>query len=64
MPQDLFFDFPWNNFLHSVTYDLIHQILTGRVDTGANRELAISLFRDAKLMHRIVEGQRRNDAEW
>ncbi|KAI0273537.1 SIT4 phosphatase-associated protein-domain-containing protein [Gloeopeniophorella convolvens] len=60
---DLFFEFPWNNFLHSVAYDLIHQILTGRVDGGANRLLAISLFRDAKLMERIVEGQKLNDAE-
>jgi serine/threonine-protein phosphatase 6 regulatory subunit 3 len=42
----------------------VHQILTGRVDGGLNRELTIALFRDAQLMHRIVEGQRRNDAEW
>ncbi|TFK23456.1 SAPS-domain-containing protein [Coprinopsis marcescibilis] len=58
---DLFFEFPWNNFLHSAVYDLIHQVLTGNVETGRNRELAISLFRDAKIMHRIVEGQARND---
>lgn len=63
MAQDLFFEFPWNNFLHSVVYDLIHQILTGRVDAGVNRALTISLFEDGKLMSRIVEGQRRNDAE-
>ncbi|KAI0256604.1 SIT4 phosphatase-associated protein-domain-containing protein [Lactifluus subvellereus] len=60
---DLFFEYPWNNFLHSVVYDLIHQILTGRVDGGANRLLAIALFRDAKLMERIVEGQKLNDVE-
>ncbi|KAJ7193823.1 SIT4 phosphatase-associated protein-domain-containing protein [Mycena pura] len=59
---DLFFEFPWNNFLHSSVYDLIHQILTGTVDSGLGRELALSLFRDARLMHRIVEGQRTNDA--
>ncbi|KAF7364013.1 hypothetical protein MSAN_01060000 [Mycena sanguinolenta] len=66
---DLFFEFPWNNFLHSAVYDFIHQILTGNVDAGSGtggaggmgRELAVSLFRDAKLMHRIVEGQRMND---
>ena len=62
-PQDLFFEFPWNNFLHSAVYDLIHQVLTGNVETGRNRELAISLFRDAKIMHRIVQGQARNDKE-
>ncbi|KAL4068116.1 SIT4 phosphatase-associated protein-domain-containing protein [Scleroderma citrinum] len=60
---DLFFEFPWNNFLHSVVYDFIHQVLTGRVDGGLNRELTIALFRDARLMQRIVEGQKQNDAE-
>ncbi|KAI0080509.1 SAPS-domain-containing protein [Panus rudis PR-1116 ss-1] len=60
---DLFFDFPWNNFLHSIVYDLIHQVLTGRIDTGYNRELTVALFRDAKLMHRIIEGSKRNDIE-
>ncbi|OCH93828.1 SAPS-domain-containing protein [Obba rivulosa] len=60
---DLFFDFPWNNFLHSVVYDLIHQVLTGRIDGGFNRELTIALFRDARLMHRIIEGSKRNDVE-
>lgn len=28
-----------------------------------NRELAISLFRDAHIMQRIIDGQKRNDAE-
>ncbi|KAF8884827.1 SIT4 phosphatase-associated protein-domain-containing protein [Infundibulicybe gibba] len=60
---DLFFEFPWNNFLHSAVYDLVHQVLTGHVESGLNRELAIGLFRDARLMYRIVEGQKRNDAE-
>ncbi|KAF7337855.1 Extragenic suppressor of kinetochore protein 1 [Mycena venus] len=32
---DLFFEFPWNNFLHSAVYDFIHQILTGNVDAGS-----------------------------
>lgn len=44
-------------------YDLVHQILTGRVDGSLNRELTIALFRDARLMQRIVEGQKRNDLE-
>ncbi|KAH8117023.1 SIT4 phosphatase-associated protein-domain-containing protein [Phellopilus nigrolimitatus] len=60
---DLFFAFPWNNFLHSVVYDVLHQILTGRVDSGLNRELTIALFRDGRLLNRIVEAQKRNDAE-
>ena len=57
----MFFGFPWNNFLHSIVYDLIHQVLTGRIDLGYNRELTVSLFRDARLMHRIIEGSKRND---
>ncbi|KAH8813604.1 SIT4 phosphatase-associated protein-domain-containing protein [Flagelloscypha sp. PMI_526] len=61
---DLFFVYPWNNFLHISVYDVLHQILTGSVEKGCwNRELAISLFREGKLMSRIVEGQRKNDAE-
>ncbi|KAH8106931.1 SAPS-domain-containing protein [Cristinia sonorae] len=59
---DLFFQFPWNNFLHSVVYDYVHQVLTGRA-LGYNRELAISLFRDARLFHRIIEGSKHNDIE-
>ncbi|EIN06991.1 SAPS-domain-containing protein [Punctularia strigosozonata HHB-11173 SS5] len=60
---DLFFEFPWNNFAHTVVYDTVHQVLIGRLDSGGNRDLTISLFRDARLMHRIVEGQKRNDEE-
>ncbi|KAF5351484.1 hypothetical protein D9757_012868, partial [Collybiopsis confluens] len=78
---DLFFEFPWNNFLHNAVYDIFHQILTGSLDSrphareegarisgvegsrGYNRELIISLFRDAKLMQRIVQGQITNDEE-
>ncbi|KAG1794856.1 SIT4 phosphatase-associated protein-domain-containing protein [Suillus plorans] len=60
---DLFFEFPWNNFLHNTVYDFIHQILTGRTDGGLNKELSISLFRDAHIMQRIIDGQKRNDAE-
>ncbi|KAJ7580653.1 SIT4 phosphatase-associated protein-domain-containing protein [Mycena floridula] len=61
--MDLFYEYPWNNFLHSAVYDVIHQILTGNVESGYNRELTISLFRDARLMHRIVEMQSHNDVE-
>jgi len=60
----MFFQFPWNNFLHSSVYDVIHQVMTGNTQGGYNRELIISLFRDAKILQRIVEGQSRNDLEW
>lgn len=51
-----------NNFLHNVVYDLLHQLMTGQVDKPHNRELVISLFRDAKLIHRIIEAQALCDA--
>lgn len=51
-----------NNFLHNVVYDLLHQLMTGRIDKPLNRELVISLFRDAKLFHRIIESQALCDA--
>ncbi|KAI6005448.1 SIT4 phosphatase-associated protein-domain-containing protein [Pisolithus albus] len=47
----------------SVLLDLFFEYLPGKVDGGLNRELTIALFRDARLMHRIVEGQKKNDAE-
>ena len=38
--------------------------MTGNVESGYNRDLVISLFRDAKILHRIIEGQAANDREW
>lgn len=58
---DLFFSFQWNNFLHYVVYDTLHQICNGRMDFGYNRELVISVFKDGRLTQRIVEAQKLND---
>lgn len=41
--KDLFFNFKWNNFLHTVVYDMIAQIFNGRMDIGYNKALAISV---------------------
>ncbi|KAJ8655867.1 hypothetical protein O0I10_008531 [Lichtheimia ornata] len=60
---DLFFVFPWNNFLHYVIYDMLHQIFNGRMDKGYNRNLAISVFKDGKLTDRMVQAQKANDEE-
>lgn len=46
-----------------MVYDLVHQILNGKVESEINRDLIIALFRDARLMHRIVNGQKVNDEE-
>ncbi|KAK1223099.1 sporulation-induced protein [Marasmius sp. AFHP31] len=60
---DLFFEYPWNNFLHSAVFDVISQMMSGPVDIGSgwNRELVISLFRDARIMYRLVEGHQLNE---
>lgn len=61
-PKDLIFEYPWNNFLHTIVYDIFHQILFGKVEEGCkNRELIISLFRDVKVQERIVDGMKRNE---
>ncbi|GAA5888010.1 hypothetical protein JCM6882_000247 [Rhodosporidiobolus microsporus] len=59
---DLFFDHPWNNFLHNVVFDLLQQIFHGRLDRPLDRRLAESVFADARLCERILAGQKRNDA--
>lgn len=62
--QDLFFAFPWNNFLHYVIYDMLHQVFNGRMDVGLNRNLAISILKDGQLTDKIVIAQKANDEEW
>lgn len=61
---DLFFAFPWNNFLHYVIYDMLHQVFNGRMDVGLNRSLAISILKDGQLTDKIVIAQKANDEEW
>ncbi|KAK4704808.1 hypothetical protein P7C70_g1404, partial [Phenoliferia sp. Uapishka_3] len=60
--KDLFFAFPWNNFLHNVVFDILQQIFHGRIDRALDRQLALSVFLDGKLIDRILEGQVLNDA--
>lgn len=55
--QDLFFDHPWNNFLHNVVYDLIQQALNARMDRPLNRRLCQAIFFEAKLPQRILNAQ-------
>lgn len=57
---ELFLEFPWNNFLHNVVYDIIQQLFNGDVDSPINRKLIISTFNDACLVEAILEGVRRN----
>lgn len=54
---NLFFKFPWNNFLHNVVFDVVQQVLNGSMTDGYNRYLAISLFQTGRLIEVICEGQ-------
>ncbi|EST04957.1 SIT4 phosphatase-associated protein family [Kalmanozyma brasiliensis GHG001] len=58
---DLFFDYPWNNFLHNVVYDILQQCFNGRMDVGLNRKLTVAVFDEGHLTSRIVEGRKRNE---
>ncbi|TKY85390.1 hypothetical protein EX895_005552 [Sporisorium graminicola] len=58
---DLFFDYPWNNFLHNVVYDILQQCFNGRMDVGLNRNLTVAVFDQGQLTSRIVEGRKRNE---
>ncbi|CAN3353358.1 SIT4-associating protein Sap185p [Diutina catenulata] len=54
----MFFRFPWNNFLHNVVFDIVQQVLNGSMDIGFNKFLAIDLFHLGNITHNIIEGQR------
>ncbi|KAH8548276.1 SIT4 phosphatase-associated protein-domain-containing protein [Umbelopsis sp. PMI_123] len=60
---DIFFGFPWNNFLHYVVYDMLHQIFNGSMEFGYNRQLALSVLKDGKLTNRIIEAYELNELE-
>lgn len=56
---DLFFDYPWNNFLHNVVYDIVQQTFNGKFSgpgSEANVELARSVFESSHIVERILEG--------
>ncbi|EPZ34588.1 SIT4 phosphatase-associated protein family domain-containing protein [Rozella allomycis CSF55] len=57
---DLFFEFQWNNFLHSTVCDMLINVFGGPPES--NKELILSVFRDAKISQRIVYAQKLNDA--
>lgn len=58
---DLFFEYPHNDFAHHVIYDLLQQILNGRLGPGLNRELVIDVIKEGKIVERILDAQRAND---
>ncbi|KAG7695558.1 hypothetical protein KL933_002527 [Ogataea haglerorum] len=52
----MFFRFPWNNFLHNVVFDIVQQILNASMDIGYNRYLAIDLFDRGNITKLIIDG--------
>ncbi len=56
--------YPWNNFLHYVVYDMLHQVFNGQMGKESNRQLALSIFNQGHLTDKIVEAQEKNDIEW
>lgn len=60
---DLFLNYPWNNFIHVVVFDIIHQVLNLPTHSPTNLALISSLFLDVKLTEKIVAAQRHNDIE-
>lgn len=54
----MFFKFPWNNFLHNVVFDIVQQVFSGPMTAGFNRFLAIDLFDRGQLTKLICKGQK------
>lgn len=53
---DLFFAYPWNNFLHSAVGQMIEGIFLGQ-----NEELKISLIKDSKILDKICMASDENE---
>ncbi|KAJ1845521.1 sporulation-induced protein, partial [Coemansia sp. RSA 2708] len=59
---DLFFRFELNNFLHSVVYDIMHQVLNLPLGLECNVALVLAAFRDVRITSRIAQASAANDA--
>ncbi|SGZ41043.1 uncharacterized protein HGUI_03243 [Hanseniaspora guilliermondii] len=53
---EMLFDFPWNNFLHNVVFDIVQQILNGSLQDGVNRFLIADLFIESRITELIIAG--------
>ncbi|KAJ2539123.1 sporulation-induced protein, partial [Coemansia sp. RSA 1933] len=58
---DLFFRFTLNNFLHSVVYDIMHQVLNLPLGLECNVALILVAFRDVCITSRIAQACALND---
>ncbi|KAJ2431904.1 sporulation-induced protein [Coemansia sp. RSA 2531] len=58
---ELFFEFGLNNFLHSVVYDIMHQVLNLPLSLECNVALIVVAFRDVRITSRIAQACANND---
>ncbi|KTW25981.1 hypothetical protein T552_03255 [Pneumocystis carinii B80] len=58
---NMFFVFPWNNFLHNVVYDIIQQVFNAPMDEKYCCALVLDLFSEGKICEKIIQGQKDND---
>ncbi|WVO14470.1 hypothetical protein L204_102105 [Cryptococcus depauperatus] len=56
-----FFEYSENNFMHHVVFDILQQILNGKLGPGVNRELVTQTFNKGRLVEKILDAQRLND---
>ncbi|ODV88994.1 hypothetical protein CANCADRAFT_18024, partial [Tortispora caseinolytica NRRL Y-17796] len=57
---NMFFEFPWNNFLHNVVFDIVQQIFGGPMEDSYNPYLAIDLFDGCQITERIIQGEKQS----
>lgn len=53
--MDLFFEFPNNDFLHYLVYDVVQQVLSGRLQPGLNRDLVVEMICKGDLVTRVLK---------
>jgi SIT4-associating protein SAP185/190 len=53
--MDLFFEFPDNDFLHYLVYDVVQQVLSGRLQPGLNRDLVLEMICKGDLVTRVLK---------
>lgn len=61
---NLFFNYPWNNILQRVIYDIIHHLLNFNIKSEFNDyqvQLLSTLFEEPSIFQRIVDAQKAND---
>lgn len=56
----LFLRFPWNNFWHNVVFDLVQQLLGGKMSGNYNPFLVCDMFGKLRMVDVVLAAQRRS----